>query len=86
MLLLFSYYKILAVFPMLYNTVFHLVVCASHYLTPVLPFSILPAGNHPFILYMCNNFFLVIFTSVLYFLDSRHYCFPHFIDEETEQM
>ena len=77
MLLSFSYYKILAVFPMLYNTSVHLAVCTSHSLTPVLPFSILPTG-------MWDNFFFVLFTSLLYFLDSRHYCFPHFIDEETE--
>ena len=67
MLLSFSYYKILAVYPMLYNTSFRLVVCTSHSLTPVLPFSILPTGTHPFVLYMCNNFFFDIFTSLLYF-------------------
>ena len=37
------------------------------FLTPVLPFSILPTGTHPFVLYMCNNFFFDIFTSLLYF-------------------
>ena len=71
MLLSFSYYKILAVFLMLYNTSVHLAACTSHSLTPVLPFSILPTG-------MWDNFFFVLFTSLLYFFRFQTLLFSPF--------
>ena len=42
---------------------------SSHSPTPILPLPTLPTGNHWFVLAICESAF-VIFTSVLYVLDS----------------
>lgn len=66
----YIYYKILAVFPMLYNpssqSVLHPIVYTPLLPTPPLPFVC--TSNHDFALYFCESAsFLVIVTSLLYF-------------------
>ena len=78
----YSYYKILAVFPMLYNISLQLTyfVHSSLYLLTPCPYLAppcfpLPSGNLQFVLYIYEScFFFVIFTSLFYFLD------PHVSD------
>ena len=73
---IYSYYKILAIFPMLYNfscwLILYLIVCSRYSPTSILPLLTCLCGNHYFLLCICESFFfVVIFTSLLYFfLDS----------------
>ena len=50
--------------------ILHPVICASFSPSPILALPLLSAGNYQFVLLICGSVFLVIFTSLLYFLDS----------------